>query len=93
MGARGYEHGSAPLGVLFLVSVFGPMALLAAIWALAAGVGQNGPVRDLAGEAMVWVLLVSGVVLTIEEAVLFFATLLGRSRVKWPARRPGPPAA
>lgn len=84
MGSRGYEHGSAVLGTLFTVSVFGPMAILAALWAFAVGQGQAGDLRDLAGELMIWVLLVSGLIVTVGECGLILATIFQREKIDWP---------
>lgn len=72
-------RGSTGLGAVFLLSVFGPMFVLAILWALAAGVGQSGATRDAFMNAMIWVLMVSGVVLVIEEVLLIAATSLRRS--------------
>lgn len=70
MDKGGYDRGSTPLGALFLISVFGPMAVLAILWALVAGVGNPGATRDFLMDLMVWVLLVAGAVLLVEETVL-----------------------
>lgn len=79
MAKHGSQRGSTGLGVLFLLSVFAPMLVLAILWALAAGVGQAGATRDAFMDVMVWVLMASGVVLVIEEVVLVAATSLRRS--------------
>jgi len=78
MASRGYEHGTTALGAIFLISVFGPMIVLAVLWGLAAGVGQSGAVRDALMNAMIWVLLVSGAVLVVEEILLVAATSFRR---------------
>ena len=80
MARSGYHRGSTGLGALFLISVFGPMALLAVLWALAAGVGNPGPMRDLFMNLMIWVLLVAGVVLVVEEAALLALTWVRRRK-------------
>ena len=90
MASRGYEDGSVGLGAVFLASVFGPMAILAALWALAAGAGATGPTRDFAGQAMVWVLLVAGLIITVEEAILIGMSAFKRRSVVWPAPAPAP---
>lgn len=78
MTTGGYSRGSTALGAIFLFSVFGPMAILAVLWALAAGVGQGGAIRDTFMNLMIWVLLPSGAVLIVEEVVLIAATALGK---------------
>lgn len=79
MAKNDNQRGSTGLGALFLLSVFGPMAVLAILWALASGVGQAGAMRDAFMDAMVWVLMASGAVLVVEEVVLVAATSFGRS--------------
>ena len=78
MTKDGYGRGSTTLGAIFLLSVFGPMAVLAILWALAAGVGQPGAMRDMFSNMMIWVLLPAGAVLFIEEVVLIAATTFRR---------------
>lgn len=82
MKDQGNQRGSAQLGAIFLLSVLGPMAVLAVLWALAAGVGQPGSARDAFMDLMVWVLMISGVVLIVEEAVLIAATWF-KPRSRW----------
>ena len=86
MARNSERRGSNWLGIVFMVSVFGPMILLAILWAIAAGVAENGTVRDQAGLLMVWVLLGAGIVVIIEEAVLFVSQLLPGKGVEWPKR-------
>lgn len=76
----GNSSGSPLLGAIFLLSVFGPMVLLALLWGAAAGVGEAGAMRDAFMNAMIWVLMVSGAVLVVEEFVLIAVTSLGGRR-------------
>lgn len=78
MANDGNGQGSTPLGAMFLISVFGPMALLALLWALAAGVGAPGAARDFFMDLMIWVLLGAGAVLLVEEAALIALTWFKR---------------
>ena len=79
-------RGSTWLGTVFLASVFGPMAALAVLWALAAGVSVEGPVRQQAETLMLWVLLVAGPILVIEEFCLILARSMFRRKHQWPGR-------
>lgn len=62
MSAIEGKRGSAPLGWMFLASVFGPMALLAVAWAVVGTLGSgSGDVHDARAavlDLMVLVLLV-----------------------------------
>ena len=82
MSSIGGKRGSAPLGWIFLVSVFGPMALLAVAWAVVGALGSSsGEVHDTRAavmDVMVMVLLVAGGVLFCETLVLFVARLARR---------------
>ncbi len=77
-------RGSAVLGWIFIISVFGPMLVLTALWAIAAGVGAGsgefGSTHDRIMDLMVWALLFSGVVLTAEAAFGVAARSLRGSR-------------
>ncbi len=76
------KRGSAPLGWMFLASVFGPMVLLAVAWAVVGALGSSaGDVHDARTavmDVMVMVLLVAGGVLFCETLVLVFASLARR---------------
>lgn len=80
------RRGSAALGWMMLISVFGPMLTLAILWAVAAASGASGvnnpsgasPFRDTIMDLMVWVLMLSGVGITIEAVlILFFRIVKG----------------
>ena len=76
------KRGSAPLGGIFLASVFGPMVLLAVAWtvvgALGSGVGDVHDPRATVMDIMVMVLLVSGGVLFCKTLALALARLARR---------------
>lgn len=76
------KRGSAPLGWIFLASVFGPMALLAVAWAVVGALGSSsGDIHDARAsvmDVMVMVLLVAGGVLFCETLVLVVARLARR---------------
>ena len=76
------KRGSAPLGWMFLASVFGPMALLAVAWAVVGALGSSaGDVHDTRTavmDLMVMVLLVAGGVLFCETLVLVVEGLARR---------------
>ena len=83
------RRGSALLGWMMLISVFGPMLALAILWGVAAASGAAGvsnptgasPFRDAIMSAMVWVLMLSGVVMAVEGLlILIFRGLRGGSR-------------
>ncbi|HYD05728.1 MAG TPA: hypothetical protein VEC60_08380 [Reyranella sp.] len=81
---RGSERrGSATLGWLVLGSVFGPMLALLALWIVVAvsggpsATGQSST-REWAMTAMIWVLMLSGALLTVEGVLLFLLTPLRR---------------
>jgi hypothetical protein len=74
------------LGWMMLISVFGPMLILTVLWGVAAASGAAGvsnptgasPFRDSIMDAMVWVLMLSGVGMTIEGAlILIFRVFRG----------------
>ncbi len=80
------RRGSALLGWMMIISVFGPMLTLAILWGVAAASGAAGvsnptgasPFRDAIMSAMVWVLMLSGIVMTIEGVlILVFRGLRG----------------
>lgn len=72
------KRGSAPLGWIFLASVFGPMVLLAIAWTVVGALGSSaGDVHDARAtvmDIMVMVLLVAGGVLFCETLALVVAT-------------------
>ena len=76
------KRGSAPLGWIFLASVFGPMALLAVAWSIVGALGSStGDIHDARAtmlNIMVMVLLVAGGVLFCETLVLVVARLIRR---------------
>ena len=76
------KRGSAPLGWMFLASVFGPMVLLAVAWAVVGALGSSaGDVHDARTavmDVMVMVLLVAGGVLFCETLVLVVTSLARR---------------
>lgn len=76
------KRGSAPLGWIFLASVFGPMVLLAAAWTIVGALGSSaGDVHDARAvvmDGMVMVLLVAGGVLFCEVLVLTVSRLVRR---------------
>jgi hypothetical protein len=80
------RRGSAALGWMMLISVFGPMIALAVLWGIAAASGASGntnptgasPFRDSIMDMMVWVLMLSGLAITIEGLVILFFRLTGR---------------
>ncbi len=76
------RRGSAPLGWMFLASVFGPMALLAVAWAVVGALGTSSAeihdARVAVMDVMVMILLVAGGVLFCETLVLVVARLARR---------------
>jgi len=80
------RRGSALLGWMMLITVFGPMLALAVLWGIAAASGASGvsnptgasPFRDTILNAMVWVLMLSGIGVTIEGAIILFFRMTGR---------------
>lgn len=82
MSNSGSRRGSAPLGWMFLASVFGPMALLAVAWAVVGALGtSSGEIHDArvaVMDVMVMILLVAGGVLFCETLVLVVARLARR---------------
>ena len=77
------RRGSAALGWLVLGSVFGPMLALLALWIVVAvsggpsATGQSST-REAAMSVMIWVLMISGAVLTAEGVLLFLLAPLRR---------------
>ena len=80
------RRGSALLGWMMVISVFGPMLVLTVLWGVAAASGASGvsnptgasPFRDSIMDMMVWVLMISGAGMAIEGAlILFFRVLRG----------------
>jgi hypothetical protein len=90
MAKASERRGSALLGWMMLISVFGPMLTLGVLWGIAAASGAAGvsnptgasPFRDAIMDAMVWVLMLSGVGMAIEGALLLIFRMLrgGASR-------------
>lgn len=80
------RRGSALLGWMMLISVFGPMLTLTVLWAVAAASGAAGvsnptgasPFRDTIMNLMVWVLMLSGIAITIEGILILFFRTTGR---------------
>lgn len=77
------RRGSAALGWMALVSVFGPMLVLLGLWivvAVSGGAGAEGQssTRDAAMTMMIWVLMISGAVLLGEGLLLFLLAPLRR---------------
>jgi len=84
MAKVAHDRGSNRMGAFVIASVFGPMLLLALLWAGAVGVGESGSTRDAFGSVMVLVLLASGLLLIIEEVVLTIMLAFGRRHIAWP---------
>jgi hypothetical protein len=80
------RRGSSLLGWMMLISVFGPMLALTVLWAIVAASGAGGvsnptgasPFRDQMMNLMVWVLMLSGIGVTVEGAVILFFRATGR---------------
>lgn len=77
------RRGSSALGWLVLGSVFGPMLILLALWIVVLVSGGTGPegqssTREAAMAMMIWVLMASGVLLTIEGLVIALLAPLRR---------------
>jgi len=77
------RRGSSALGWLVLGSVFGPMLALLALWIVVLVSGGTGPegqssTREAAMAMMIWVLMASGVLLTVEGVVIALLAPLRR---------------
>lgn len=86
MAGNTERRGSSTLGWMMLISVFGPMLILTVLWGVAAASGAAGvssstgasPFRDSIMDMMVWVLMLSGIGLTVEGALILLFRALKR---------------
>ncbi len=87
MAKTNERRGSAMLGSMMLISVFGPMLILTVLWGIAAASGAAGvnssagssPFRDSIMDLMVWVLILSGIGVTVEAVLIAVFRGLKRS--------------
>ena len=78
MAKTNERRGSAMLGSMMLISVFGPMLILTVLWGIAAASGASGvnssagpsPFRDAVMDLMIWVLSLSGIGMTVQAVLI-----------------------